>query len=201
MKTCSKCGIEKPETEYWFNKAKNRYNAMCRDCAADLRADWKERNKAKVAEKNRQWQLSNPERMKAAQQRWKERNPGIAAQRTREWRLANLDRSRENGRRNDQRLKDECYNAYGGYVCACCGETEPAFLTIDHINNDGAAHRRDVNNGIRRGGGKKIYSWLIANNFPSGFQILCMNCNWGKARNNGVCPHKTSEGSTTRRKP
>lgn len=200
MKTCSKCGLEKPETDYWFNKAKNRFNAMCRDCSADLRADWKARNKAKVAEKNRQWQLANPDRVKAAQERWKERNPGIAAQRMREWRLANLDRHREANRRNDQRLKDECYKAYGGYVCACCGEKEPAFLTIDHINNDGAAHRREVV-GLGRGGGKKIYSWLIANNFPSGFQILCMNCNWGKARNNGVCPHKASEGSTTRRKP
>lgn len=201
MKTCSKCGIEKPETDYWFNKLKNRFNAMCRTCQADLRASWKERNKDRVAEKNREWQLANPDKVKSAQERWKQRNPGIAAQRMREWRLANLDRHRENNRRNDKRLKDECYNAYGGYKCACCGETEPAFLSLDHVNNDGAQHRRDVNSGLKRGGGKKIYAWLIANNFPPGFQILCMNCNWGKARNNGVCPHKASEGSTTRRKP
>jgi hypothetical protein len=200
MKTCSKCGIEKPETEYWFNKAKNRLNAMCRACQSDLRVSWKERNRERVAERNREWALANPDRVKAAQERWKQRNPGIAAQRMREWRLANLDRHRETNRRNDKRIKDECYNAYGGYNCACCGETEPAFLTIDHVNNDGAKHRREVV-GLGRGGGKKIYAWLIANNFPPGFQILCMNCNWGKARNNGVCPHKASEGSTTRRKP
>src|ERR1039458_4628209 len=29
------------------------------------------------------------------------------------------------------------FAAYGGYECKCCGETEKAFLTIDHINNDG----------------------------------------------------------------
>ena len=28
-----------------------------------------------------------------------------------------------------------------GRACSCCGETEPAFLTIDHVNNDGAEHR------------------------------------------------------------
>jgi len=199
MKTCSKCGCEKPESEYWFNKAKNRFNAMCRTCQADLRESWKTRNKEKVAEKNRQWALANPDRVKAAQERWKERNPGIAAKRMREWRLANLERHKATNRRNDQRIKDECYNAYGGYICACCGETQPKFLSLDHINNDGAEHRRQVA-GMNAGGGKKIYSWLIANNFPPGFQILCMNCNWGKARNGGVCPHKDSEGSTTSRK-
>lgn len=200
MKTCSKCGIEKPETEYWFNKAKGRYIARCNSCRCEDTADWKIKNRERVRELDRVWKANNLDKVNAAQARWKERNPGIAAQRMREWRLANLDRHRESGRRNDKRLKDKCYNAYGGYKCACCGETEPAFLTIDHINNDGAAHRREVV-GLGRGGGKKIYSWLIANNFPSGFQILCMNCNWGKARNNGVCPHMTSEGSTTRRKP
>lgn len=200
MKKCTLCGIEKPETEYWFNKAKNRIAPECRPCAAKRRAAWKARNAERVKQKNREWQLANPDRVKTAQERWKERNPGIAAQRMREWRLANLERHRETNRRNDKRLKDQCYEAYGGYVCACCGETEPAFLTIDHMNNDGAKHRREIA-GVNRGGGKKVYSWLIANNFPPGFQILCMNCNWGKARNNGICPHKAFEGSTTRRKP
>ena len=35
-----------------------------------------------------------------------------------------------------------------------------------------------------------IYSWLIRNNYPEGFQVLCYNCNLGKAHNNGICPHK-----------
>lgn len=199
MKKCSQCGLEKPETEFWFHKAKNRRIAHCNDCAALRRAAWKASNSEKVKAKNREWAVANPDRIKAAQERWKARNPGIAAQRMREWRLENLDRHRESNRRNDKRLKDMCYAAYGGYRCACCGETEPAFLTIDHMNNDGAKHRREVV-GLGRGGGKKIYTWLIANRFPTGYQILCMNCNWGKARNGGICPHRSSEGSTTSRK-
>jgi hypothetical protein len=31
---------------------------------------------------------------------------------------------------------------------------------------------------------------LCKNGFPKGFQTLCMNCNWGKYRNGGQCPHK-----------
>lgn len=84
-------------------------------------------------------------------------------------------------------IKDVVFQKYGGYVCACCGETEPKFLTIDHINNDGASQRaKDKEHG------KNLCRWLFKHNFPSGFQVLCMNCNLGKSRNAGVCPHKTS---------
>ena len=87
-----------------------------------------------------------------------------------------------------KRVKDAVFAAYGGYICACCGETEKAFLTLDHVNNDGSKHRREVI-GKRYGAGFQTYSLLAKTGFPSGFQVLCMNCNWGK-RLNGVCPHK-----------
>ena len=72
-----------------------------------------------------------------------------------------------------------------GKSCACCGEDEPMFLTIDHVNNDGAAHRKG-NGGSAH---NNIYAWLVIRKFPSGFQTLCRNCNEGKNRNGGVCPH------------
>lgn len=83
-------------------------------------------------------------------------------------------------------VRDEVYRAYGGYKCACCGETEKAFLSIDHINNDGASHKRECNLTT----GEQLYRWLKRHGFPDGFQVLCMNCQWGKRNNNGVCPHQ-----------
>jgi len=87
------------------------------------------------------------------------------------------------------KIKDIVFAAYGGYKCVCCGETEPMFLTIDHINNDGAKHRRQIS-GKRHMAGYHTYKWLMDNNFPDGFQVLCMNCNHGKRMNNGICPHQ-----------
>lgn len=86
-------------------------------------------------------------------------------------------------RRVDARIKQEVFAAYGGFVCNCCGETEECFLSIDHINNDGAEHRRRIGNG-------NCYRWLRDNGFPPGFQVLCMNCQWGK-KLRGACPHQT----------
>jgi hypothetical protein len=61
---------------------------------------------------------------------------------------------------------------------------------MDHINNDGAQHRRPSGGRMKA---EKLWKWLIDNNFPEGFQILCWNCNCGKHRNGGVCPHQKKE--------
>ena len=99
---------------------------------------------------------------------------------------------KEYHRQRHQKMKKEVIDAYGG-VCACCQESELVFLTIDHIENDGNVHRHEVLKG-RNTAGAKTYRWLKANGFPDGFQVLCMNCNFGKHVNGGVCPHKRPLG-------
>lgn len=61
--------------------------------------------------------------------------------------------------------KQAVFDHYGA-VCACCGEDEPAFLSIDHIDNDGAEHRRT--HGYRN----NLYVWLRRNGFPEGFRTV-----------------------------
>lgn len=99
-----------------------------------------------------------------------------------------LATNRVKDKRKNKKLRDLVFETYGGYVCKCCGETEPLFLQIDHVNNDGAKHRKEVF-GEKVGSGQRIYRWLRDNNFPEGFQVLCANCNLGKHRNGGICPH------------
>ena len=100
-------------------------------------------------------------------------------------------RPKENAsnRQKRARVKEAVFGAYGGYVCACCGVGEKAFLTLDHIENDGAQNRRKIA-GKRHAAGYTTYDWIVKNGFPSGFQVLCMNCNFGKRMNKGVCPHQ-----------
>lgn len=74
-----------------------------------------------------------------------------------------------------------------GARCACCGESNPLFLSVDHVNNDGAEHRASIG---QQASPSRVRKWIIEHGFPDGFQILCFNCNLGKARNGGVCPHQ-----------
>ncbi len=80
-----------------------------------------------------------------------------------------------------QKLKEEIMSHYGGR-CLHCGEKDLIVLTIDHINNDGAEHRRQLKN-LR---GMGIYYWLKKNNFPREFQVLCANCNMRKENNRRI---------------
>lgn len=73
---------------------------------------------------------------------------------------------------------------YGG-VCYCCGESNKFFLTFDHIHNDGNIQR--LQNGLT---GHRLAAWLVRNDFPFGLiQIACVNCNSGRSRAGGTCPH------------
>lgn len=76
---------------------------------------------------------------------------------------------------------------YGGNPpkCTCCGEEKIEFLAVDHENGGGNKHRKEVPG---RGSGG-VYTWIIKNNFPKGFRILCHNCN-SSLGYYGYCPHK-----------
>lgn len=90
------------------------------------------------------------------------------------------------------RIKQEVMKKYGG-ACTCCGETRLAFLTIDHVNDDGAEKRRA---GIH-GKGIGIYRLLKRTPRDLTLRILCWNCNLGR-RATGVCPHVDDRAESRR---
>ena len=78
--------------------------------------------------------------------------------------------------------------------CNCCGENQfLIFLTIDHIKGWKNYNEPDLSKrrGSKRLGGKDLYRYLQKNNFPTGYQVLCMNCNSAKS-DDEVCPHQRS---------
>lgn len=174
--TCRKCGQTKTVNDfprgcvdYWCRVCRNEYAAEAYRKKRDAMSP--KQLQAFKAEKNRRQNAKRAARLAT-----------MSANELEKFRAetnARLKAARD-------RVRDTVYEAYGGYKCNCCGVTERAFLSIDHVNNDGAAHRR-AHGHIT---GEQMHRWLIRNNFPDGFQVLCMNCQWGKRNNNGVCPHQ-----------
>ena len=77
--------------------------------------------------------------------------------------------------------------------CRCCGEkSHNEFLALDHI-----AGKKEMDSEpelVKLGYSSSLVSgallrWIIKNNFPKGFQILCHNCNQAKGFY-GKCPHE-----------
>lgn len=88
------------------------------------------------------------------------------------------------------KLKAEVIAAYGG-KCSClggCPETEPDFLTVEHIGRDGKDHRQRVTS---------VYRDLRDRGYPKkGYTIHCFNCNIAKSLF-GSCPHERKHDAKT----
>lgn len=84
--------------------------------------------------------------------------------------------------RHTRRLKIKMVAAYGGR-CECCGINDIRFMSIEHKNQDGATHRREV------GKGKSVWTWARDNNWPDTLGVLCFNCNTASFYC-GACPHE-----------
>ena len=115
---------------------------------------------------------------------------------TDEERKANQKKNRDKPESKENRLKVLQYyskNLSHSDVpcCNCCGlNSHIEFLTIDHI-----AGRREMDSEHNlkklkytpKLSGTALVIWIIKNNFPKGFQILCHNCNQTKGYY-GKCP-------------
>lgn len=118
------------------------------------------------------WQKRNPDKVKMYQQSRKESGKvKVHYQNNRERLL------KENAIRNQEiRLKVLNHYSKGNPRCQKCGFKKIECLDLDHINNGGNKDRRSNPK-------HNFYSWwkwIIDNNYPKEFQVLCRNCNWEK---------------------
>jgi hypothetical protein len=169
-KTCNKCGSVKPIAEFRLAKMRGKTVrlAICLCC----QAEWHRQHYQKHAELKRE-----ANRLRA--QHYRATKPE-----------GSRNAARKYKRRKQAENKAAIYAHYGD-KCICCGEDNPLFLTVDHVNSDGHEERKK---GLYTSG-SQFYAHIVKQGFPDIYQLLCFNCNLGRARNNGVCPHW--EGSET----
>lgn len=125
----------------------------------------------KYPEKKLAWDRNHKERLRIYAQNYNATHKKEVAEYRRRYRL---------------RIKLEVFNHYsnGEMCCACCGEKHIEFLSIDHINGGGEEHRKKK--------GSYLYMSLKAEGFPTGYRVLCHNCNQSLGFY-GYCPHQKLE--------
>ena len=113
---------------------------------------------------------------------WYSKNKEKAIARSTAWRKKNKDRSNELQRKRLARVRLEVLSWYAKGIpeCACCGEKEDQFLSIDHINGRTKEEKKRM--------GYNLYCYLIKNPIDPNLQVLCHNCNLAKGFY-GKCPH------------
>jgi len=95
-------------------------------------------------------------------------------------------------RKCQYKLKVEVLTHYGNGKLACvkCGFSNLRALSIDHIDGAGGNHKR----GKKKLTGLGLYTWLRLNNYPEGFQTLCMNCQYIKRVENNETRRELLKG-------
>lgn len=177
---CSKCKIDKEKN--YFHNNKSSYSGKdywCKTCISTRR-----KSIVKINTLTQKVCCSCKENLPATSFHTS-KSQGLQARCKKcraEYQHQRLDKYRKYGRKQDKKIKEKIIEQYGG-KCECCEETAFEFLTIDHINKDGAKHRKQI-------GRSKLYRWLVKNNYPKdNFRLLCMNCNFAQGIY-GYCPHK-----------
>jgi DNA-directed RNA polymerase subunit RPC12/RpoP len=93
MKTCTRCGIEKPLDE--FNKSKNRkdgYQYECKYCKSERFKKWRLENIERKKAYNKKWNLENPEKSKSYIKKWKLENTEKVIESNKKWNLENQEK-------------------------------------------------------------------------------------------------------------
>jgi hypothetical protein len=178
MKRCTDCKQEKPTTEFNINcTRKDGLQTRCTECNKRYAKRYQAAKVSRFGRVCRRCGKSKPLEEFALFEGIRKRickgcNSKKVHKLTR--------RQREYSREYQQKIKAEVIQHYGS-VCACCSENRLIFLVIDHINGGGNKEHNKV------GHGTSFYRWLKKQEYPSGYQVLCHNCNF--AKHMGVCPH------------
>ena len=126
----------------------------------------------------RQYYAENQEELRAKRRAYYYAHRDEALAYAKEYTARDRDKARANYRRYHRSIRLRVLNHFGG-KCQWpdgCDITDPDMLQIDHINGDGYKHRKERKASAH--GGASLHMWLIKNNFPPGFRILCANHNW-----------------------
>lgn len=174
MFVCSDCRESKPPDDFPRHRGRRTGRGnICKPC---------------TNERNRRYRAENPEKVKDQHRDWYLRNTDHMIDKVRKWREMNREKVRESARlsmaRQRKTARAAILEAYGGQ-CVCCGESEPSFLALDHVNNDGYERRKVTGNSSH-----VVYRDAMRRGFPPDYQLLCHNCNMGKSLNGGTCPHQ-----------
>lgn len=161
QRTCTKCEEAKKLEEFpLYNAERGWRRHECHTCVKRRMTSF--------------YKGTQPEMLKRARERY-QANPAAIWSPERKTRAYQLAKDRS------AKYRDEVFSLYG-VECVACGEKESKFLTLDHINNDGWERRKSN----YREGGIAFYLDIIRHGKRDDLEVLCFNCNFGKARNGGI---------------
>lgn len=166
MVVCIKCGTLLVQ-ENWYVSAMRIHHHLCKECSKQKARKQRKTHRTEILQQKKQYYQKN--------------RSLILGQRHSEW----------------VTFKEIVVAHYSNNTMACANPynqhkepyTDMRALSIDHINGGGGKQRKELF-ANRKLAGTHFYKWLIRNNYPIGFQVLCMNCQFVKRYENNELVRK-----------
>lgn len=182
MKQCSKCKATKSFEDFPRRAgAKDGLRASCKECISEYQREWRSSNHERELRRGLEYREANRERKREYQRGWRKTNPehhrGWVNENPEYYRAyfeANHERKLEIQRKHRDSIRQLVFDHYGN-ECARCGSVDR--LELDHINDDGGRHRKELGLGPRAG--SAFYQRLVSSGFDTGdyeLQTLCHEC-------------------------
>ncbi len=165
-----KCGvhgllpIEEFKEAYAQLKSGKRYPVFrCKRCLLDY-------SKRKYRE--------NPKRHHGYTNAWRRAHPERAREIVKTCYTGNKEKFLATAKVARLTKKERVLAHYSGGSMSCClcppekAKVHVAMLALDHVVGGGTVHRDEV------GTGNKFYNWIIREEYPEGYRVLCHNCNF-----------------------
>lgn len=108
MKRCTKCGLEKDESE--FSKDASRPDFLCyrcKSCHNESSRRWRDANPDKARASSRKHYAANPDKVKAASQKWRDANPDRVKAAYQKWRDGNPEVIRAKSARQARKVYED----------------------------------------------------------------------------------------------
>jgi hypothetical protein len=125
--------------------------------------------------------IKDKEKNAVYQKKYADANREKRAKWNKDWIEKNRDRYNNAKAEYRFKLKVDVISQYtdGKMCCQICGyDKDIDALCLDHINDDGAEHRKQLGISSRgNSNGTTIYERIKANGLIDGLQVLCFNCN------------------------
>jgi len=165
----NKIKIAKWQKRYWSNN---------KEKLSQQKKEHYQKNKASILGRNKIYYIINKDKIALHNREYYKNNKPYIKIIKKRYYINNKDNIIKKSREFIQKFKLKAMQHYSQKEipeCKFCGQKDIRYLNIDHTMGNGKEHRKEINR-------KNIYLWLVKNNFPEGFQVLCWACNMQKGR-------------------
>jgi hypothetical protein len=96
VKTCPKCGEEKPKEEFYKDKrTKDGCHYCCKSCVREHHRKWASEHKGERKEYNRKWHIENRESVREKNREWQNNNRNKVRAANKKWAENNRERKKK----------------------------------------------------------------------------------------------------------